>query len=335
MCWGDAGGGDESGGEDFGTDNAGTPNRNSAGFGPLLSASAVARGETIDPENLADNRGGVPDRYNISDDGALTDIGPRSGVRGIFTENPISNSVRLGGDPEISGGAKLASAIVGGVSTVAGRGPVAAGGAANAMGAFHDTSDEDNFGLIGDLNLTRAGTLYGDTPGPEAGFFQGNALSNYNTLATANPDTMVNVSGFGRMSAAEALSNHFSFDDKSGDVVYTNTSVPPAESSDRSDDGGSSVFGNIMDSIFGDRSGGSGSTPGPTGPPDIDYGNDYIPVEKKNPLAQTAVTPPIVDDEDDRFAENSTVAYQRLRRRGGSIFANSNYSLERARLGGA
>ena len=90
-----------------------------------------------------------------------------------------------------------------------------------------------------------------------------------------------------------------------------------------------------MDSIFGDRSGRSGSTPGPTGPPDIDYGNDYTPVEKKNPLAQTAVTPPIVDDEDDRFAENSTVAYQRLRRRGGSIFANSNYSLERARLGGA
>jgi hypothetical protein len=228
-----------------------------------------------------------------------------------------------------------------------------AGGAANAMGAYHDSSDDDNFGLVGDLNLTRAGTLYGDTPGlpnvdeggnqdgtraaGTGGFYQGNALSNYNTLATANPDTMVNVSGFGRMSAADAIANLFSFDPKSGDVNYTNTSVaPPAEPSDKTDDGGSSVFGNIMDSIFGGGSGGSGATPGPTGPPDIDYGNDYIPVEKKKPLAQTAaMTPPIVDDEDDRFAKNSTVPYQNLRRRGGSIFANSNYSLERARLGGA
>tara|TARA_E500000081_G_scaffold152231_1_gene184029 strand:- start:1225 stop:2280 length:1056 start_codon:yes stop_codon:yes gene_type:complete len=351
MCWSDDGGGDTGGGEDLGTDIAGTPNRNSAGYGPLLSAPAVARGETIDPSMLEDPRGGVPDRYTISDNGALTDVSPRTAVEGIFSDNPLTNAGRLGGDPEISGGAKMASAIVGGVSTVAGRGMGGAGGALNNMGAYHNTSDDDNFGLVGDLNLTRAGTLYGNTPGdhgvdeggmrdgtrgPGLGtFYQGNALSNYNTLATAAPETMVNVSGFGRMSAADAVVNHFSFDPKSGDVNYTNTSVaPPAAKSGASEDGGSSVFGNIMDSIFGGGSGGSGATPGPTGPPDIDYGNDYTPAEKKNSLVQpVAVTPPIVSD--DRFAENSTVPYQRFRRRGGSIFSNPDYELERAGLGGA
>ena len=191
------------------------------------------------------------------------------------------------------------------------------------------------------MNLTRAGTLSGEKnaahPDGEGGWMtepaptgwnQQGALNNFNTLNTAPPGSMVNVSGFGTMTAEQAVNTMFGFDKTNQNVTYQNNSVAPYQApqqqspdTEPDDDGGTTTVTKVLNSIFSNK---SPAMMPPADPPTYDEGNGVDALPMQNPFTKNLkgvkVTKAMLDE--DKFAVNSTVPYKTFRRRG-SIFADT------------
>jgi len=115
---------------------------------------------------------------------------------------PTGSALTVALDEEVPTSGRVGAGLFGLGNTLAGMamGPVVGllgllGGGLNAMGAYHDVGVDGN--LTGNqMTLTNNGTLYGLMDAPGGSFYQTGDLSNYNTIANAPANTMVNT-GFG------------------------------------------------------------------------------------------------------------------------------------------
>ena len=115
---------------------------------------------------------------------------------------PTGSALTVALDEEVPTSGRVGAGLFGLGNTLAGMamGPVVGllgllGGGLNAMGAYHDVGIGGN--LTGNqMTLTNNGTLYGLMDAPGGSFYQTGGLSNYNTIANAPANTMVNT-GFG------------------------------------------------------------------------------------------------------------------------------------------
>jgi len=119
---------------------------------------------------------------------------------------PTGSALTVALDEQVPTSGRVGAGLFGLGNTLAGMamGPVVGllgllGGGLNAMGAYHDVGIGDN--LTGNqMTLTNNGTLYGLMDAPGGSFYQTGGLSNYNTIANAPANTMVNT-GFGNFGA--------------------------------------------------------------------------------------------------------------------------------------
>ena len=119
---------------------------------------------------------------------------------------PTGSALTVALDEEVPTSGRVGAGLFGLGNTLAGMamGPVVGllgllGGGLNAMGAYHDVGIGGN--LTGNqMTLTNNGTLYGLMDAPGGSFYQTGGLSNYNTIANAPANTMVNT-GFGNFGA--------------------------------------------------------------------------------------------------------------------------------------